>query len=635
MINDNGGTKSAGDFTLSVTGSSPSPASFSGSETGTTVTLNAGSYSVDESALSGYTKSIGADCSGTIANGETKTCTITNDDQAATLIVKKHVINDNGGTKAASDFTMNVTGTNVQPSTSFPGSETGTTVTLNAGSYSVDESAMSGYTKSIGTNCSGTIANGETKTCTITNDDQPPGLTLVKTVSNTHGGQATIASFQASIDGTPVAWNTNVTVAAGAHTASETSVSGYTSGTGWSGDCAANGAVAIGLGEHKTCYITNSDIPPTLKVCKAVLPSGDGGKFNLQIDGATQLADAGDGQCTNAVPVLAGIVHTVGEVDGSSRVSDYVQSVSAPCASDGKITLGLAQNATCTITNTRKGKVQVIKTVNVNGSPGDPSGFTFRLRQGASTTALGTVLESLTTGPTGILNFTTMLTPGNTYNMCEVVDHPGWATNLPAPYALYNPNGNNVAELCSNFTVSPGGLKVFTVNNFVPSSNGLASTIGFWKNWASCSGSNGKQAPVLDQTLVVSESLTTPPFGPGITIGNLTIHAGDCAKAVSILDKRTLDGKKMASDPGFNLAAQLLAAILNIDKGAGVCPNDLTVITRAEALLVKYNFNGTITGYPSTKITAADANLMNALAALLDSYNNNGPCPATVPPLPQ
>ena len=35
---------------------------------------------------------------GSIANGETKTCTVTNNDIAAKLNVIKHVINDNGGT---------------------------------------------------------------------------------------------------------------------------------------------------------------------------------------------------------------------------------------------------------------------------------------------------------------------------------------------------------------------------------------------------------------------------------------------------------------------------------------------------------------------------------------------------------
>src|SRR5437868_13460100 len=110
---------------MNVTGSNVQPsATFAGAETpGTTVTLNAGTYSVDEAAVSGYTKTLGADCSGTIANGETKTCTITNDDQAATLTVIKHVVNDNGGIKNATDFTMNVSATNENRRATFKGTE--------------------------------------------------------------------------------------------------------------------------------------------------------------------------------------------------------------------------------------------------------------------------------------------------------------------------------------------------------------------------------------------------------------------------------------------------------------------------------------------------------------------------------
>src|SRR5205814_4146208 len=101
--------------------------------------LAGGTYVVSEALVSGYTQTgFSADCPNGIVNlpaGGHKTCTITNDDQAATLTVIKHVVNDDGGTKTAGDFTMNVSGTNVQPSPTFAGAETpGRTVTLNAGS---------------------------------------------------------------------------------------------------------------------------------------------------------------------------------------------------------------------------------------------------------------------------------------------------------------------------------------------------------------------------------------------------------------------------------------------------------------------------------------------------------------------
>ncbi|MFA4936992.1 MAG: SipW-dependent-type signal peptide-containing protein [Patescibacteria group bacterium] len=87
------------------------------------------------------------------------------------LIVIKHVINDDGGIKEAKDFIMQVTGTNVSQS-SFLGSESGVTVLLDPGEYSVDEIGFTEYAKTLGDDCIGTIAVGETKTCTITNDDE-------------------------------------------------------------------------------------------------------------------------------------------------------------------------------------------------------------------------------------------------------------------------------------------------------------------------------------------------------------------------------------------------------------------------------------------------------------------------------
>ena len=70
----------------------------------------------------------------------TPTATATSTPQPGSLTVYKHVINDNGGTATASDFTMTVDGTNVLPSPSFPGNESGTTVTMDQGDYCVSES---------------------------------------------------------------------------------------------------------------------------------------------------------------------------------------------------------------------------------------------------------------------------------------------------------------------------------------------------------------------------------------------------------------------------------------------------------------------------------------------------------------
>jgi hypothetical protein len=303
------------------------------------------------------------------------------------------------------------------------------------------------------------------------------------------------------------------------------------------------------------------------------------------------------------------------------------------------------------------GHARVVKTVggqpvsstnNCTDVSGNIVGCTFQLRQGASTTQVGNTLETQSTlvngQPVGTLNFATNLTPGQTYQMCEIV-MPGWSTSLgtfvpnsflPPDGVATNPTVDN-SILCGNFVAQADTTttvgSVFSIDN-TPPPGGMGLTIGFWKNWASCKSSGGGQQPILDQTLAKAEpngvvisagSGTYPVFGATFYLtlhGSVTTKdvAPDCRKAVNLLNKTTIDGKKkMASDPAFNLAAQLTAAELNYVAGAGKKPAVTTAIQQAVLLLGKYHFDG----LTHTKISAADATTMNALAKTLDDYNNN------------
>ena len=156
------------------------------------------------------------------------------------------------------------------------------------------------------------------------------------------------------------------------------------------------------------------------------------------------------------------------------------------------------------------------------------------------------------------------------------------------PPALPNPNVNNLV-VCADFKVTSGQTRTFSVDN-TPPPGGRALAIGFWKNWASCANSNGKgQKPMLDLALAfASQNTTNPPGGlvvsaqsPGslwpnyaaawylVLKGDSTSTdknikpAPDCGKAVALLSKSTTDtGKKMSSDPLFNMTAQLVGAKL-------------------------------------------------------------------------
>jgi hypothetical protein len=78
VINEGGGDKKPSDFTITIHGNDPSPSSFPGSSSGTTVKLYMGMYSITETGPSGYNSSLSDDCSGGVMSVETKRCTITN-----------------------------------------------------------------------------------------------------------------------------------------------------------------------------------------------------------------------------------------------------------------------------------------------------------------------------------------------------------------------------------------------------------------------------------------------------------------------------------------------------------------------------------------------------------------------------
>ena len=110
---------------------------------------------------------------------------------AATLTLQKRVINNDGRTATAADFTLTATG----PSTitGIAGSTTVTNATVAAGNYTLSETGPAGYTQLI--TCTGTadtnlsdgvdLVGGENAVCTFNNDDTKivTNLNVTKTAS--------------------------------------------------------------------------------------------------------------------------------------------------------------------------------------------------------------------------------------------------------------------------------------------------------------------------------------------------------------------------------------------------------------------------------------------------------------------
>jgi len=94
----------------------------------------------------------------------------------ASLTIKKHVINDNAGTKTAANFNLHVKLNGVEVTGSpAVGTEAGVVYTLAAGTYVISEDTATGYLVSYsgGSGVTGTItlAVGDKKTVTVTNND--------------------------------------------------------------------------------------------------------------------------------------------------------------------------------------------------------------------------------------------------------------------------------------------------------------------------------------------------------------------------------------------------------------------------------------------------------------------------------
>jgi uncharacterized repeat protein (TIGR01451 family) len=164
VVNDNGGQAAPENFSLFVGQSQVT--------NGASNNFDPGDYAVSESGgPSGYSASFSGDCDQngniTIAAGNSYTCTITNDDQPATLIVKKVI---SGGTLSAADFSFSVNDSDLIPFDTDAQND----LTVDPGVYTVTEPGVDNFTTSYD-NCSEVqIGLGQTATCTITNTFVPP-----------------------------------------------------------------------------------------------------------------------------------------------------------------------------------------------------------------------------------------------------------------------------------------------------------------------------------------------------------------------------------------------------------------------------------------------------------------------------
>jgi Prealbumin-like fold domain len=187
------------------------------------------------------------------------------------LVAKKVVVNNDGGTATAGDFSFSVDGgsaTGFDESGDADGDPlTGqNSVSVYPGTHSVTESAVPGYSTTY-ENCTDIeVDSGEAETCTITNDDIAPTLTVIKHVINNNGGSLEASDFDITVVGSSVSTGsttfsgkespgTTLTLDAGMYSVMEATTFADFYAASFSADCSGT----LSAGDVKTCTITNDD----------------------------------------------------------------------------------------------------------------------------------------------------------------------------------------------------------------------------------------------------------------------------------------------------------------------------------------------------------------------------------------
>ena len=328
-----------------------------------------------------------------------KTCTITNNDNAPALRLRKTVTNDNGGTAVVTAWNLTATGTGATPSNLSGATPVNSGASFKADTYTLaEDGGPSGYTASSWscvvtgsdpptpvtvTNSTVAIGLGADVTCTITNNDNAPALRLRKTVTNDNGGTAVVTAWNLTATGTgatpsnlsgatPV--NSGASFKADTYTLAEDGgPSGYTASS-WS--CVVTGSdpptpvtvtnstVAIGLGADVTCTINNNDNAPALRLRKTVTNDNGG----TAVVTAWNLTATGTGatpsNLSGATPVNSGAsfkadTYTLAEDGGpsgytASSWSCVVTGSDPPTpvtVTNSTVAIGVGADVTCTINN--------------------------------------------------------------------------------------------------------------------------------------------------------------------------------------------------------------------------------------------------------------------------------------------
>ncbi|MDP9253260.1 MAG: hypothetical protein M3O80_09665, partial [Chloroflexota bacterium] len=264
---------------------------------------------------------------------------------------------------------------------------------------------------------------------------------------------------------------------------------------------------------------------------------------------------------------------------GTTDLANYDSVIGGDCLANGEVTLAAGASKSCTITNTRKPVLTVVKACpDGKQSPGD------RFEVVLNGTRTGRILDC---GQ----STTFMLKKGDRIVVTEAVPAGNTTTNLSNYRITYS------ADCVNSTGLAAGATPTCTITNARTTPRNQPFTPGYWKNHPTQAGA---LLPVTLGTFSVKDVKTLNAVFSGMNCsGTKDLDAVGC------------------------LAGHLLAAKLNVKNGADNCIN--AIIAQADAFLTSIGYQGP--GKPlAHKLTAAERATAISLKDALDTYDNGGGC---------
>ena len=377
--NTTGDQTPAANWEFDVNGSPSNPSPVTTDVNGQTpaVDVDPGTYSVNETSQVGY-EVVGAKCyknqevigswqtGGSSVTGVTVgatdivSCVFINTLNQGSLIVKKVVVNDNGGKLEADDFGFKING----GSTIAFEADGRNDVVVTAGIYTVTEPTETGYTTTYD-NCTDVVVPiAGDATCTITNNDRAPSLTLNKNLVDNYGGGYNETAWTLFANG-PTSFSgvsgiaSDSSFEAGSYELSEEGpdAPGFIMGDWDCGDVnLTDSTLVINLGDNIICTVTNTSVQPKLTLVKVVDNVYDGNvdDFGLTIDDTAVLSGVANGLNVGE--------YTINETGQAGyHFVEITGDKACPSVLGGTVSLELGDDITCTIHNEELGSVVVTK----------------------------------------------------------------------------------------------------------------------------------------------------------------------------------------------------------------------------------------------------------------------------------